>query len=138
MNKDFELSALRQISVVGGDVYHVLKKSDPTYVDFGEVYISFVDANSVKAWKCHSRMTVNLVVPIGKVRFVLRTEEGFVSIELGEQSYQRLTIRPGIWFGFQGIANEKSVVLNIADIEHDEEEVERCNVSQFSFDWTIT
>ena len=39
--------------------------------EFGEVYFSSIKPKSVKAWKLHKKMTLNIVVPVGKVRFAL-------------------------------------------------------------------
>ena len=83
-------------------------------------------------------MTLNLVVPLGKVRFVFcdPLNEGSFRVEdVGEGNYVRLTVPPGIWFGFQGIALQQSLVTNIADLQHDPAEVERKAVSSFDYQW---
>ena len=49
---------------------HVLKSSDRGFEKFGEAYFSCINSCAVKAWKKHTLMTLNLVVPIGKVKFV--------------------------------------------------------------------
>jgi len=45
-----------------------------------------------------------------------------------------LTIPPMIWMGFQGIESE-SILLNIANIEHDPDEVDKKNLEQINFNW---
>ena len=52
-----------------GSVMHVLKKMDTGYKKFGELYFSTVLRNKIKAWKLHQTMTLNLVVPSGRVLF---------------------------------------------------------------------
>ena len=135
MSNTHKLKKLQQISVVGGDVYHVLKASDPEFENFGEAYFSNVDSGVVKAWKRHKRMTLNLVVPKGEVRFVLANANKFETIIIGEKNYSLLTVYPGVWFGFQGLSIDTSLVLNLANVEHDNTEVDRCDVSTFEFDW---
>ena len=54
-----------------GSVLHGMKKTDVGYNKFGEVYFSSVKKDVIKAWKLHKEMTLNLVVPIGEVTFVL-------------------------------------------------------------------
>ena len=67
---DILVTPLKRIPTVGGDVMHGLKKSDNGFNGFGEVYFSWVEQGAIKAWKCHQRMTLNLVVPMGEVSFV--------------------------------------------------------------------
>ena len=73
------------------------------------------------------RMTMNLIVPVGNVQFVFLTDEGSIIGQeiIGEDNYVRITVPPGIWFGFKGEFASKSLVLNLASITHDPDEVER-------------
>ncbi|MBM3394570.1 MAG: dTDP-4-dehydrorhamnose 3,5-epimerase [Betaproteobacteria bacterium] len=131
------VTKLKRIPVVGGDVLHALKATEEDYRGFGEAYFSMVNAGAVKAWKMHRRMTLNLVAPIGEVRFVFFSADGNTQreITIGAANYARLTVPPGIWFGFQGLAVPYSVVLNVADMPHDPDEVVRKSVEEFTCDW---
>ena len=131
------ITPLASIATAGGDVMHALKQSDAGYAGFGEAYFSWVEAGSVKAWKRHTRMTMNVVVPIGQVRFVFRLDGtyNFRIEEIGVNRYVRITVPPGIWFGFQGLSAPQSLVLNIANIPHDPNEVERHALSEIKYDW---
>ena len=134
---DILITPLSRIATVGGDVLHAMKQSDVGYADFGEAYFSWVTAGAVKAWKRHTRMTMNVVVPLGQVRFVFRldgTDELRVE-DVGEGRYARITVPPGIWFGFKGLAAPQSLVLNIANIPHDPNEVERLKLSDIKYGW---
>ena len=137
------LSEERVIITSGGDIMHHIKASSEGFCGFGEVYFSRVDFLAVKAWKRHLKMTLNLVVPVGQVRFEFfdlrpesRTCGRRLSIFLGENSYQRLTVPPGIWFGFQGSKQGLNMLANLADIEHDPTEVERLAIDYFDVDWS--
>lgn len=130
------VTSLKRVPVVGGDVLHAMKRSDSGYVGFGEAYFSQIEQGAVKAWKRHLRMTLNLVVPIGAVRFVFMDDQGALREEvIGPDRYVRLTVPPGIWFGFKGLAAPYSLLLNVADIPHDPAEIERKEVGAFMFDW---
>lgn len=134
------LTPLPRIQITGGDVLHAMKHSDAGYAGFGEAYFSWVAADAVKAWKRHMRMTMNVVVPVGQVRFVFRSVNAdggdeFRVEEIGVDRYARITVPPGIWFGFQGLGAPKSLVLNIASILHDPNEVERLALSDINFVW---
>lgn len=138
---DVLVTPLKRIPVAGGDVLHGMKCTDPGFAGFGEAYFSMVEAGAIKAWKRHLRMTLNLVVPVGRVRFVLMDDAGLRrDIEIGDDRYARLTVPPGLWFGFQGLAAPRSLVLNVADMPHDPDEVEKLDPfdTSMSYEWTVT
>ena len=137
MIDDIYCTPLPQICVDGGDVYHVLKKSDPSFESFGEVYVSFVDYNFVKCWKRHLKMTMNLIVPRGLVEFQFTNDfSTFKSFVIGHSHYCRLTVPPKIWFGFKGLHEPSSLIINIANIEHDPIECERLPLESHNNPWT--
>ena len=137
---DVVVTPLARIATAGGDVLHAMKQNDVGYAGFGEAYFSWVSAGAIKAWKRHTQMTMNVVVPVGQVRFVFRcigtdgTEEFRVE-EIGLNRFVRITVPPGIWFGFQGLHTSQSLVLNIASIAHDPNEAERLGLSDINYDW---
>ncbi len=123
------LRPLRQFPDDRGAVLHMLRSSDAHFEKFGEVYFSTVRRGAIKAWHRHTRKTVNLVVPIGMLRFVLWSEGGEArELLLGRENYQLLTIRPGIWYGFQGLAEGESLVANCATEPFDPDEGENLPV----------
>jgi dTDP-4-dehydrorhamnose 3,5-epimerase len=137
---DILVSPLHQIETVGGDVWHAMKQVDIGYAGFGEVYFSWVASGAIKAWKRHTQMTMNIVVPVGQVRFVFRcvNSDGgdeFRVEDIGIKRYVRITVPPGVWFGFQGLSGQQSLLLNIASIAHDPSEVERLALTDINYDW---
>lgn len=132
-----ELFPLKKIPVDGGDVMHCLKNCDLGFNGFGEAYFSCIEPNSVKAWKKHLKMTMNLIVPIGEVKFVFYCSESkkFRVEKIGEENYSRIMVPPGIWFGFMGIDLKESLVLNIASCLHDPEEIQRLDIKKISYNW---
>jgi len=130
------VTPLKRIQVEGGDVMHGMKCSDPGFVDFGEAYCSIVEANAIKAWKRHLSMTLNVFAPLGTIKFIFLDELGGTrKEEIGENRYVRLTVPPGIWFGFEGMFSPFSMLINIADIPHQPAEVERKTLDELKFDW---
>ena len=135
---DILVTPLKRIPTVGGDVLHALKKTDAGFDGFGEIYFSWVEQGAIKAWKYHKRMTLNLVVPMGEVRFVFHLtnqKNNFRTECIGEERYVRLTVPPRIWFGFQGIASERSLLTNITEMAHDPDEVLRKKASEIDYNW---
>ena len=131
------ISPLKRIPVQGGDVLHVLKNTDEGYNNFGEAYFSAINKGTIKAWKRHREMTLNLVVPVGLVRFVFCTPDmkEFREEIIGESNYVRITVQPGVWFGFQGLHSSESLILNIGNIKHDPNEVDRKEITDINFKW---
>jgi dTDP-4-dehydrorhamnose 3,5-epimerase len=138
---DILVTPLRRIETEGGDVLHAMKQSDAGYAGYGEAYFSWISAGAIKAWKRHTQMVINVVVPVGQVRFVFRCVNTLTGVEefrvdeIGVDSYARITVPPGIWFGFQGLYAPQSLVLNIANISHEPSEVERLALTDINFDW---
>ena len=118
------LTTLRQIHHPNGDVYHAMKATDDGYAGFGEAYFTTVHFGAIKGWKLHTRMQMNLIVPVGAVRFHLHdtTTGETTQFDLGQENYARLTVPPGIWMAFLGIGTELNLVCNLANIAHDPQE----------------
>jgi dTDP-4-dehydrorhamnose 3,5-epimerase len=123
------LTPLKRIATPKGDVMHGLKASDPGYAGFGEAYFSLVNEGETKGWKRHFRMMLNLVCAAGRVRVVVRDEAGGVMLDTqlspdGPELYNRLTVPPGYFVAFKGLAPGASMLLNVASIPHDPDEAE--------------
>ncbi len=132
------LTPLRRIPTGGGDVRHAMQAGAPGFTGFGEAYFSSVDKGAVKGWKRHSRMTLNLVVPVGAVRFVVVDEargERFDTLLSPDppERYGRLTVSPGLWMAFGGMGEGLNLLLNLADILHDPAEAESRDLDAFAW-----
>ena len=130
------LTPLNKVLHPKGNIYHAMKKSDVGFCGFGEAYFSNIFVNCIKGWKKHSEMTLNLIVPVGEIKFVIYDEKSksFFSVNLSEKNYQRLTVKPNLWLAFQGIS-ESSMLLNIANMEHDPNESETIELTSISYEW---
>ena len=140
MIKDVVITNLNIINTPGGDVMHAMKKTDNGFKSFGEAYFTNIKKGAIKGWKRHKKMTLNLIVPIGKIRFVLfddrlLSDKKFQEIIISKDNYCRLTVPPMIWLGFQGNSEGNSLLLNIASIVHNPKEMEKQNIEQIKFDW---
>ena len=135
------LTELKIIEQTQGYVMHGMKASDYSCAGFGEAYFSTVNNGLIKGWKLHRKMTLNLIVPKGKIRFVIHDASldslggdvvPLIDTVLGPHNYSRLTVPPGFWVAFQGTVIDSNMLLNIADIEHDPEESINRSVDFFS------
>lgn len=128
---DVKLTPLKVISTDNGGVMHALRNFEESFCGFGEAYFSIVKYQAIKGWKKHTKMTLNLVVPIGSIRFIMyddrtgsQTKGVFQEVVLSPIHYHRLTVPPNIWMAFQGKSEGSNILLNIANISHDPSEAE--------------
>ena len=134
--KGVKLTPLKIFKSDLGKVMHAMNCDDKEFTSFGEAYFSTVKRGAIKGWKRHSRMVLNLVVPVGRIRFVIFDDRGrseangkYFEVTLSvSDNYQRITIEPGLWVAFEGIDDGESILLNLASIKHSDDEVESCNV----------
>ena len=143
MINDALITQLDVINTPGGNVMHAMKETSVGYAGFSEAYFSQIDKGAIKAWKRHKKMTLNLIVPVGEIRFVLFddrevTNNQFQEIIISKDNYYRLTVPPMVWVGFQGLSNDGSMLLNIANVEHDPDEVDRQEIAKINYDWSIS
>ena len=130
------LRPLRVIPTAGGPVLHIFRADAPEFTVFGEVYCSEVEPGAVKAWKRHKLMTQHFIVPVGRVLFALYDDREnspsqgqMLECELGRpDAYSLLTLPPMIWYGFKGLAETPSLVVNCADLAHQPDESERAKL----------
>ncbi len=109
-----------------GDIFHIIRNFDDGFEGFGEVYISNIEYNKIKAWKRHFQMTSNMVVPLGIVKIVIYDDRPnslthglFNEFILSPFNYYRLTIPPKLLYGFKGLENSVNMIINVADVPHD-------------------
>src|SRR5438445_11726341 len=85
---------LRRIPDERGTVYHMLKRTDPHFKEFGEIYFSSIYPGVVKGWHLHERMTINYACIAGTIKLVLfderegsRTKGEVQTVYLGPGNY---------------------------------------------------
>src|SRR6185369_7064608 len=92
---------LRRIPDERGTIFHMLRRDDPHFVEFGEIYFTSIFPNVVKGWHKHSEMTLNYACIFGRVKLVLyddrpgSTTSGTVQeVFLRPDNYALVTIEP--------------------------------------------
>lgn len=137
---------LKQIPDERGKVMHMLKRDDPWFEKFGEIYFSVVYPEVIKGWHLHKVMTLNYAVVSGIIKLVLYDDrEGSPSrgqvqeIFTGQDSYALITIPPNVWNGFKGIGTAPAIVANCATIPHDPAEIVRLDpfTKSIPYDWNL-
>jgi dTDP-4-dehydrorhamnose 3,5-epimerase len=137
---------LKQIADERGKVMHMLRKDDPWFEKFGEIYFSVVYPGVIKGWHLHKIMALNYAVVSGMIKLVLYDDrEGSPSrgqlqeIFTGQDNYALITIPPNVWNGFKGIGTIPAIVANCATIPHDPGEIVRLDPFSKSipYDWNL-
>ena len=137
------LKRLKKIPHPKGEILHALKKGEDSFLKFGEAYFTNINPGEIKGWKKHNKLISNLIVPIGEVTFVIyddrkfsKSYNKFNQICLSYKNYKRLTVDEGLWLGFKGTGNKQNLILNIASLEHDQNESVDQELSCIPFDWS--
>jgi len=130
------VTPLKKIYHPKGNIMHAIKKSDIVFDGFGEAYFSTITQGDIKGWKKHTKMILNLVVPIGEIEFLIYDEktEKFFNIIISQNNYQRLTVRAGLWMAFRGIGSH-NVLFNLSNIEHDPDEAMNIDLDKIEHKW---
>ena len=146
MIEGIAIRPLKQISDERGKLMHMLKRDDPWFEKFGEIYFSVVYPGAIKGWHLHKVMTLNYAVVSGIIKLVLYDDrEGSPSrgqlqeIFTGQDSYALITIPPNVWNGFKGIGTAPAIVANCATIPHDPAEIVRLDplTKTIPYDWNL-
>ena len=123
---------LRQIVDERGKVMQMLKKTDPHFIEFGEIYFSCAWPGAVKAWHIHQSMTINNAVMVGRVKLVLydsredsTTHGELMELFIGEDDYCLVQIPPGITNGYKAYGDKMAVLANCSTEPYDPDEIIR-------------
>lgn len=146
MIEGVNLYPLRQISVPKGDLWHAFKITDEGFVGFGEAYFTQIKPHTVKGWKRHNQYTLNIVVVVGTIKFVIyddrensSTKGRFQEITLSPTAnYCRLTVAPGLWMAFAGAdTKQTSILMDLIPEIHNPEESDRKELNEIKYDFKV-
>ena len=137
---------LRRIPDERGTILHMLRRTDPHFVEFGEIYFSTVYPGVIKGWHRHREMTLNYACIEGRVKLVLYDErEGsptrgeVMEIFLGPDNYSLVIIPPEVWNGFKGMSAPHAIIANCCTHPHDPSRSSRLDPfdNHIPYDWAL-
>jgi dTDP-4-dehydrorhamnose 3,5-epimerase len=146
MIHDVLVHPLRQIADERGKIMHMLRRDDPHFEAFGEIYFSVVYPGVIKGWHIHKAMTLNYAVVSGMIKLVLYddrenspTRGQLQEIFVGESNYVLVKIPPLVWNGFKGVGTQPAIVANCSTLPHDPAEIERLDPldNSIPYDWAL-
>ena len=137
---------LRRIPDERGTIFHMLRRTDPHFVEFGEIYFSTVYQGVIKGWHRHREMTLNYACISGRVKLVLyddregsSTRGELTEIFLGPDNYSLVIIPPEVWNGFKGMSEPHAIIANCCTHAHDPSRSSRLDPfdNHIPYDWAL-
>ena len=107
-----------------GNIFKIINKKSKNFFGFEEMYTSSIIKNSIKGWKKHKRKTSNLIVIKGKVRIYYSYDEIPTfnkSIILSDKSNYSLIIPNNLWFAFEGLFKNNTILNFSNKLNHNAE-----------------
>lgn len=125
---------------------HMLRRTDPHFLEFGEIYFSTIYRDAVKGWHRHRDMTLSYACIHGRVKLVVfddrensETHGELMEIFLGPDDYSLVQIPPEVWNGFKGMTEPEAIVANCCTHPHDPTRSDRLDPfeNDIPYDWGV-
>ncbi len=138
------INKLKQIPDERGAIYHMLRRDNDHFIEFGEIYFSIAFPGIIKGWHEHTKQIQNYAVIDGKIKLVLfdnrsdsKTFKQINEIFLGEENYSLVTIPTGIITAYKCISKKNSILANCSTLPHDPNEMINYdfNGDKVPYDW---
>ncbi len=129
-----------------GTIYHMLRRDDSHFIQFGEIYFSSIHPGAIKGWHKHDPATLNYACIVGNIKLVIyddrkdsRTKGELMELFIGEDSYCLVQIPPGVWNGFKAVGNKTAIVANCCTHVHGSFQSERLDPfkNDIPYDWAV-
>jgi dTDP-4-dehydrorhamnose 3,5-epimerase len=142
---------VKQLKVIPderGRLMEILRRDDPEFVGFGQVYMTTVYPGVVKAWHYHQKQTDNMTVVKGVLKLVLyddradsptrgEVNEFFVS----EHRPLMVQIPKGVLHGIKGVGSGEAILINLVTEPYNRETPDEFRVPPHSpdipYDWAV-
>ena len=131
LNKKIKFLGVKILKNKKGNILKILSGRNKTR----ECYISYVNKNSIKAWRYHRISEQRIFLLSGKCLAVVYIRKKFYKFVLSEKINKILIIPNKCWYGFRNIGGKKVKLLNLININYSEHEIQRKDVKDFGYDW---
>jgi len=123
---------LKKICDERGMIMHMLKRTDPHFEEFGEIYFSAAYPGAVKGWHEHTKQVQFYAALAGMIKLVLydnrpksATFKELMELFCGEDNYQLVRIPTGVINGYKTIGAKTAILANCATMVHQPDEMLR-------------
>ena len=118
--RGLRVKPLRVLADERGRLFEVLRRDEPLFKRFGQVYCTTVNCGVVKGWHYHKRQVDNFVCISGMIKLVAydgragSPTKGVVNeFVIGTHNLLLVQIPAGVHHGFKGLTAPEAIVLNI-------------------------
>ena len=131
--KKINLEEYKVINNPKGNIYKFLVNFNFSSYFKGEIYMSQIKFNEIKAWRMHKLYEAIFIVVSGIVQLKCMNEDKNLILkeELSLNSGNLVKVKPNIWYGFKGLSKSENSILVIMNGCHNEAEIERLNNEDF-------
>lgn len=138
---------LRRIADERGTVMQMMKRTDPHFIEFGEIYFSTIYRGVVKGWHRHREMTLAYACVSGRIKLVVYDDRAnsptageLNEFFLGPDDYSLVMVPPELWNGFKGMSDPVAIVANCCTHPHDPSRSDRLHPHEntIPYRWAVT
>lgn len=148
MIEDVVTKQIRQIPDERGWLIEIMRSDWEHFQKFGQVYVTAVYPQVVKAWHMHKQQTDNMACIKGMIKLVLcdareesKTRGEISEFIIGEKNLLLVKIPRGIWHGFKAIGDEYALILNVPTELYNPKEPDEYrlppNTDKIAYDWKL-
>ncbi|MFQ5719024.1 MAG: dTDP-4-dehydrorhamnose 3,5-epimerase family protein [Acidobacteriota bacterium] len=130
-----------------GWLMEILRRDDPCFRGFGQVYATAVWPGVIKGWHYHRRQWDHFAVVSGTVKLVLfdRREDSATRGQVmemypGVHHPVLVAIPPEVAHGFKGVGTSEAIVINVPDQPYDPADPDEYRIDptgeQIPYDWS--
>ena len=120
LSEGVEVKPLKVIPDERGRLFEILRRDEPCFTKFGQLYCTTVNVGVVKGWHYHKKQVDYFVCVSGMIKLVAydsrprsATRGQFNEFFLGVHNPLLVLIPVQVYHGFKGISHPEAVVLNI-------------------------
>lgn len=139
---------LRVIPDERGRLMEMLRRDDPFFTDFGQVYLTTTYPGVVKAWHCHAAQDDHVVCLRGAIKLVLYDDRAnsptrgkVMELFPGESLPLLVRIPRGIWHGWKAVGTEEALIINCPSEPYNYAEPDELrrpwNDPSIPYDWAL-
>ena len=137
---------LRLIPDERGRLMEILRKDDPQFTIFGQVYVTTAYPGVIKAWHYHKLQDDNMTVVQGMAKIVLYDDrkksptKGMINeFYVGNHNHLLIHIPKQVWHGFQCVSETEAMIVNLVtecyNHENPDEYRQSIQDSDIPYDW---
>ena len=143
-----QVKQLRWIPDERGKLMEMLRRDEPMFEKFGQVYVTTCYPGVVKGWHYHQKQSDNMVVIKGMAKVVLYDQredsptKGLVNeFFIGEDNPMLISIPRLVLHGFKAYGSEPAYVVNTVTEPYNHEQPDEFRIDPFDndipYDWTL-